>query len=70
MKGYPLQNNLKEYWCMVDFVKPMYLGEKKEFNNRFEIPIDNGRYNDSKPDDVILSKEYIFFFIIIYKLFY
>jgi SNF2 family DNA or RNA helicase len=57
LTGYPLQNNLQEYWCMVDFIKPNYLGSLEEFNNMFANPIANGRHKDSTPADVALSKK-------------
>ncbi|CAH1986403.1 unnamed protein product [Acanthoscelides obtectus] len=57
LTGTPLQNNLKEYWCMVQFIKPNLLGTYKEYLNRFVNPITNGQYTDSTQHDIVIMRK-------------
>ncbi|KAJ8955909.1 hypothetical protein NQ318_005457 [Aromia moschata] len=54
LTGTPLQNNLMEYYYMVQFVKPNLLGNIKEFKTNFVHPITNGQYEDSTQHDIRL----------------
>lgn len=56
LTGTPLQNNLGEYYTMINFVKPSLLGPVSEFRNRFENPIKKGQLADSDAYDVRLMR--------------
>ena len=52
LTGTPMQNNLNEYYAMVNFCKPNYLGSEKEFSRNFQEPIAGGQHKDSSPESV------------------
>lgn len=56
LTGTPIQNNLNEYFCMVSFVKPAYLGSEREFNEHYAKPIKEGQHKDSNPAEIKLMK--------------
>jgi len=42
LTGSPLQNNLSEFWAMMDFVRPGDMETEKEFARKFTTPIQAG----------------------------
>lgn len=40
--GYPMQNNLGEYWSLINFARPGSLGTFDEFKEKYIIPIERG----------------------------
>ncbi|XP_065088175.1 transcriptional regulator ATRX homolog isoform X2 [Ochlerotatus camptorhynchus] len=56
LTGTPIQNNLNEYFCMVSFVKPAYLGNEREFNENYAKPIKDGQHKDSNVADIRFMK--------------
>ncbi|EQC42509.1 hypothetical protein SDRG_00242 [Saprolegnia diclina VS20] len=50
LTGYPLQNSLAEYWCMVNFALPGFLGTYESFRSTYEKPILDG--DDAKATEL------------------
>ncbi|PQE03008.1 BP28CT domain-containing protein [Rutstroemia sp. NJR-2017a BVV2] len=52
LSGTPIQNDLSEFFTMVDFVNPGLLNSYNTFKKAFEGPILKSRQPDARPDDL------------------
>jgi SNF2 family DNA or RNA helicase len=57
LTGSPLSNNLVEYFAMINFVAPDYLGAKDEFKARYVEPIQEGLYTSSTRQELATSRK-------------
>ncbi|KAK4574245.1 DNA-dependent ATPase protein rad54 [Recurvomyces mirabilis] len=54
LSGTPIQNDLSEYFALLNFANPGYLGTRQDFRKQYEIPILRGR--DAAASDADLAK--------------
>ncbi|KAK5114471.1 hypothetical protein LTR62_002406 [Meristemomyces frigidus] len=54
LSGTPIQNDLSEYFALLNFANPGYLGTRLDFRKQYEIPILRGR--DAAASDADLAK--------------
>lgn len=47
LTGSPLANNVAEYYAMIDWIVPNYLGSPAEFRAKYKIPIEAGLFLES-----------------------
>lgn len=47
LTGSPLANNLTEYYVMIDWLAPGYLGDFEHFKISYKDPIEKGTYADA-----------------------
>lgn len=57
ISGTPIQNDLLEYYSLVDFVNPGLLGNPVEFRRTYQNPISKGRDADASDYQVQLGNE-------------
>ena len=51
LTGSPLANNLEEYYAMIDWIAPGYLGDLVQFKQKYSEPIAYGLYAESSAAD-------------------
>ncbi|KPI37056.1 DNA repair protein rhp54 [Cyphellophora attinorum] len=51
LSGTPIQNDLTEYFALLDFANPGYLGTRADFRKKYELPILRGRDADGSDAD-------------------
>ena len=57
LTGSPLANNLDEYYALIDWVAPNYLGDHVQFKAHYAEPIQQGFYKDSTTADYVESRK-------------
>ena len=57
LTGSPLANNLDEYYALIDWVAPNYLGDHVQFKAHYAEPIQQGFYKDSTAADYLESRK-------------
>ena len=57
LTGTPLQNDLKEFYAIVNLVSPGSLGSSGSFSKSYEDPIVKSKQPDAKPDDIEIGEE-------------
>jgi DNA repair and recombination protein RAD54 and RAD54-like protein len=50
LSGTPIQNDLTEYYALLDFANPGYLGTRADFRKKYELPILRGRDADGSDE--------------------
>jgi DNA repair and recombination RAD54-like protein len=57
LSGTPIQNDLTEYYSLLHFANPNYLGTRMDFRKKFELPILRGRDAAGSDADKLKSDE-------------
>ncbi|KAI4144617.1 MAG: hypothetical protein LQ340_006584, partial [Diploschistes diacapsis] len=52
LSGTPIQNDLSEFYSMINFVNPGILGSVKTFTKQFEVPIVKSRQPEASENDI------------------
>jgi SNF2 family DNA or RNA helicase len=56
MTGSPLSNHLEEYWAMMSWIHPGFLGSLKKFTTEYITPIKDGLYRESNRGERMISQ--------------